>query len=406
MLYFVALAFLFTNVNAVSANPDIFGQYAVTIDAKTGEVLYEKNAFTNDKVYPASTTKVLTALMLVENIEENEKITLSEFCVGQVRSNSQILLTEGETLDRNEALYAMMVISANDVACAIAEHIGGTEAAFGEMMTERAKELGAEKSKFYTASGLHHPGHYTTAYDMALIGKEAIKHDVILDAMGTKRYTVTTSNQTRDLVNPSKIHDDPDALGGKTGFTNAARNTLMKIDEVDGKRVINVVLRSNLNSIYDDIKKISNYGISTLETKVIVDKEKWSKTLTFFEKEVIVKPEKTIQLTVKKNDTEQHELAFEQTETFTKEFLETEGIHVGTKVGELQVKKKGEIVTVVDVLSTQEVFLEKEIEVLFPMWLKVAIAITVPILIYIGFVIFFNHRINLKRKSRENKKNQ
>lgn len=377
--------------------PQIVGKYAVSIDAKTGEVLYEKAAHDSDGVYPASITKVLTALLLVEEIGDEELITMSPYCVGQVRSNSQILFAENEKLSKKEALFAMMVISANDVACAVAEHIGGTEAGFGEMMTKRARELGAENSNFITASGLHHPGHYTSAYDMALIGKKAIEYDIILEAMGTKRYTLTTSEQTKEIVNPSKIHNDPEALGGKTGYTDAARNTLMKIDEVDGKRVLNVVMRSNLNSIYDDIKKVSNYSLAQLENKLLIDKDNWSKTLTFYDKEVLVKPEKTLYMTKKIKEENEYSLDFVPTSVPEKSELIQTGIRIGDALGVITVRKAEKVIDTVEVIATEEVLFEEEKQAFIPFGLKVIMALLIPIVLYIGFVIFYNQRYQSKK---------
>ncbi len=118
---------------------------------------------------------------------------------------------------------------------------------------------------------------------MSLIAREAIKHDVVLKAMGTKHYKVTTNLQEKvPVTNPSKIHDDPDSIGGKTGFTNQARNTLVKIDEKDGIRVINVVLKGNKYQYYDDIKRMSNYGFEQLHKKKVVDETKWNKKIDIF----------------------------------------------------------------------------------------------------------------------------
>lgn len=400
ILVFILLMNMFIfnilNVTAEMVEPNIFGEYAVTIDASSGEVLYDKNA--NEKAFPASITKVLTALLLVENIKENEVIEMSDYCAGIERSGSQIVHSAGEKFDRDTALRAMLVTSANDIACSIGEHISGSEEAFGKLMTERAKELGAKNSQFFTASGLHHPAHQTTAYDMALVGREAIKHDIILEGMGMKTYIEKTSEQTKEVVNPSKIHDDPDSLGGKTGFTNAARNTLMKIDEVDGKRVINVVMRSNLANVYQDIKSISDYGIDQLQSELVVDKTNWSETLTFLEKQVIVRPEKNVYLTKKKTDNDVFNIAFKQTKEFDDSYLYLEGIKKDEKIGEIEISKNGEIVSNVDVLSTQDVFFEEKKQSFFPFWLKVIMAVVAPILAYIGFVIVYNYKQFNKNK--------
>lgn len=378
------------SVSATTGGPNIFGEYAVTIDASTGEILYDKNA--NKKAFPASITKVLTALLLIENTNEEDVIVLSKYCAGIERSGSQLYHNENEELKRDVALYSLMVTSANDVACAIGEHISGSEGQFGKLMTKRANEIGTTNSTFFTASGLHHPAHQTTAYDMALITREAIKHDIILDAMGTKTYTEITSRQSKEATNPSKIHNDSDALGGKTGFTNAARNTLMKIDEVDGKRVINVVMRSNLGNIYKDIKLISNYGLNQLQKELVIDKTNWSKTLTFLEKQVIVKPVKNVYQTKIKSDEEPFKTAFKEIEKLDETSLYLDGIKKGDILGEIEVFKAGEVINKVDVVSTQDVFFEKEIQSIFPYWLKVIMAVLIPLLAYIGFVIIYNRK--------------
>lgn len=398
MLLLLNLIYTFS-VAAEEKAPEIVGNHAITIDAYSKDVLYEKNA--NEKALPASVTKVMTALLLMENIKEDESITISEKCINMDRSNSQILFKAGEQLARNEALFTMMTISANDIACAIGEHISGSEESFAKKMTERAKELGAVETKFQNASGLHHEEHYTTAHDLALIGVEAIKHESILKAMGTKEYSVTTNLQTdKRIVNPSKIHDDPDALGGKTGYTNQARNTLMKIDEKDGIRVLNVILgnnnRINKYNIYEDIKKISDYGISKLEKELVVDKTKWTKNLTILEKSVLVKPEKSLYLTKKKSDTSSYKLDFVPVE-LDKDLLYSEGITKSQKLGEIKVLKGNEVIDTIDALADSDAVFEKPKKVIIPFWIKVLLSVLIPIGAYAGFVIvhnykYFNHK--------------
>lgn len=384
--------FLFSSnaVHAEGSPPGIAAEYGVSIEAQSGDILYDKGA--HEKAFPASITKVMTALLLSENIKEDETITISEKCVNEVRSNSQILFKAGEKMSRDTALFTMMTISANDVACAIGEHISGSAEEFGALMTKRAKELGANDTQFKNANGLHNPEHYTTAYDMSLIAREAIKHDVVLKAMGTKHYKVTTNLQKKvPITNPSKIHDDPDSIGGKTGFTNQARNTLIKVDEKNGIRVVNVVLKGNKYHYYDDIKRISNYGFEQLHKKKVIDETKWNKKLTFLEKKVIVKPEKSMYLITKKTDTLSYDVKFIP-EKMDETLLYLKGIKKGQKLGELEVIKDNKKVGTVNVLSTQNVIFEKPEEVLVPFWIKVLAATLIPLGSYIGFVFLYNYK--------------
>ncbi len=376
--------------NAEESPPGIVAEYGASIEAQSGDLLYDKGA--HDRAFPASITKIMTALLLAENIKEDETITISEKCVNEVRSNSQILFKAGEKMSRDTALSTMMTISANDVACAIGEHIAGNAEDFGALMTKRAKELGANDTQFKNANGLHNPEHYTTAYDMALIAQEAIKHDIILKAMGTKHYKVTTNLQKNvKVTNPSKIHDDPDSIGGKTGFTNQARNTLVKVDEKDGIRVINVVLKGNKYDYYDDIKRISNYGFEQLQKKKVVDKEKWSKNLTFLEKTVLVKPEHSLYLVTKKTDDSSYKVNFEQ-KKINKSLLYAKGIQKGQTVGEITVEKDGKKVDEVNVVSTKNLSFEKPDTFKIPFWVKVLVAIIVPLASYVGFVFLYNYK--------------
>ncbi|PDZ93985.1 D-alanyl-D-alanine carboxypeptidase, partial [Bacillus cereus] len=151
MLSMFMSLFISNSASAESVEPNIIGNHGVSLDAQSGDVLFDKTS--HQKAYPASVTKVMTALMLDENIKENETITLSKTCVNQVRSNSQIAFKEGEKLSRDTALFTMMTISANDIACAIGEHIAGSQEAFGAMMTKRAEELGALDTHFKNANG-------------------------------------------------------------------------------------------------------------------------------------------------------------------------------------------------------------------------------------------------------------
>ena len=158
--------------------PNVFSQFATTIDAKTGDMLYDKNA--HHRAFPASMTKVLTAILLMEHTKPEDQFTFSQLALDQEKSNYQIEFQPGETINRNTALMILMVLSANDVSYAIAERIGGSVENFANMMNEKAKQLGAKDSHFVTPNGLHDPNHYTTPYDMAMITRGVQKYPEIL----------------------------------------------------------------------------------------------------------------------------------------------------------------------------------------------------------------------------------
>lgn len=351
----VSLLFFITPVKMYAENgvvPEIAGQFAVSIDAKTGDVLYDKNAYAH--AYPASMTKVLTAILLMEHTKEGEQITFSQTALDQEKSNYQIEFQVGETVDRNTALMILMVLSANDVAYAIGEHVGGSAENFAVMMNEEAKKLGAKDSNFVTPSGLHDPNHYTTAYDMAMITREVFKYPEILAAMNTKQTTVTTSLQTASIFNKSRFFENPNCIGGKTGFTDEARNTLVQLNEKDGNRIINVVMASHRPAIYEDMRKLADFAFPQFEKQTVLDKNNWEQEATYLDKQVDGELESSIELMMKQNEGKNVQAVFKQSELGEKE-LYKEGIHRGDVIGTVELMKNNEMIESVNVLATEDV---------------------------------------------------
>ena len=168
-------------------NVSIEAEGGIVIDADTGAVLYGKNIHTS--YFPASITKILTALIVIENCDMDEMVTFSHNAVYNVEAGSSSAgLDEGDVLSVKDCLYAMMLKSANEVANALAEHVAGTTEAFAEMMNEKAASLGCQDSHFANPSGLNHPEHYTSAYDMALIGQAAVQNPVFMEIDSTLYY--------------------------------------------------------------------------------------------------------------------------------------------------------------------------------------------------------------------------
>ncbi|KMP27238.1 D-alanyl-D-alanine carboxypeptidase family protein [Bacillus wiedmannii] len=271
----VMIATLFTGMiffsyaqrqQAVRANqPNITGQYGITIDADTGEILYGKRE--DERSYPASIGKMMTTLLLLENVKENEEITVTENAIKTESQSKKIKLRAGEKLKRDEALKLMLIISADPIAESIAEHIAGSKNEFVKMMNARAKELGTKHATFKNASGADALGNKVSPYDIAMITKEALKYPVVLEYMNSTRTTLHTSERSPNIANYGReeLYDDPYAIGSKSGLSALGKYTVVTVDEKDGKRVINVVLSSTRTQLYPDTKKMAHYAFQQLK---------------------------------------------------------------------------------------------------------------------------------------------
>ncbi|MEO2074014.1 MAG: D-alanyl-D-alanine carboxypeptidase family protein [Bacillus sp. (in: firmicutes)] len=243
--------------------PEIEGEYGVTIDAKTGEILYDKNA--HSKAYPASMTKVLTATLLDERMKEDDWLTVSPHA-----ANQECLclgLRAGERMTKQDAMKALLLLSANDVAVVIAENVAGSEKGFADLMNQKVQQWNLKDTHFVTANGLHHPNHYTTPYDMAIITKEAIKHPMVLKVMSTQTTDIKTSRQEKIIRNLINIGAMPNVIAGKPGFTNAAHHTLVEYLKKGDKEIIAVVMKArNKRSKYNDIQTMANYAFDQMNS--------------------------------------------------------------------------------------------------------------------------------------------
>ncbi len=244
------------------------GEHVIVMDASTGQILYEKDAYS--KAYPASITKIMTALLAVENGDLSSTVTMSEDAVwGIERDSSHIALDVGEQITLEQALYAVMLKSANEAAWAVAEHIGGSLENFCQLMNKKAEEIGCVNSHFVNANGLHDDNHYTCAYDMALIAKEALKNQTFNDITSQTFYNIPPTNKNdeeRNLWQDNKlIKPDSDfyyeyCQGGKTGFTDQALGTLVCWAKKDDVQLICVSMGCRPTSnCYTDSKALFEY---------------------------------------------------------------------------------------------------------------------------------------------------
>ena len=247
----------------------IKSETAVLIEAETGAVLYDKNK--DRQMYPASITKIMTGLLALENCSLDDVMTASYNSVHSLPYNSShIALDTGEQISVKDAMYALAIESANDVSNVFAEHIAGSNAAFGEMMTQRAKEIGAYNTNFTNPHGLPETNHYTTAYDMALITAEAIKKDGFNTFFSTNRHDMGPTNirdVTRSFWNANNFINGYDRVEGllmsKTGWTEEARHTLVTAAERDGVTLIAVVMSSeHKREKFEDTMALFDYGFA------------------------------------------------------------------------------------------------------------------------------------------------
>lgn len=246
--------------------PEITSEAAILIEASTGTIIYNKNGF--EQYYPASTTKLMTALLAIEQSPLTDIVTCSYDSVHKIGwDSSRIGLVEGEQINMEEALYAILLASANEVSYAVAEHLGGTISNFVFMMNERAKDLGCVNTNFVNPHGLDNPEHYSCAYDLALIAKKLIEYPAFARISGAYYHEIppTNLNVARPIANTHQILRRKikceGVFAGKTGHTSIAGNCLVTCAERDGMTLISVIMKApDSTVVYDDTIALLNYG--------------------------------------------------------------------------------------------------------------------------------------------------
>lgn len=240
-----------TDTSALSVS----AQFSCVLDAETGRVIYEKNAYNEHSM--ASTTKIMTALVAIENSDLNDIVTVSKNAAGC--EGTSLYLKVGDKISMHDLLYGLLLQSGNDAAIAIAEHVAGSTEKFAILMTTRANNLGAKNTSFKNPNGLDEEGHYTTAYDLALITREALKNETFKTIVSTKSKSLM--NNTKTVTNHNKMLNMYDGcIGVKTGFTKKSGRCLVTAAERDGKNIIAVTL--NAPDDWSDHKALLDYGFS------------------------------------------------------------------------------------------------------------------------------------------------
>jgi D-alanyl-D-alanine carboxypeptidase (penicillin-binding protein 5/6) len=272
------ICILFTSVcYADTDEPDITAGAAILIDSNSGKILYSKNS--NDKMYPASTTKILTAILTIENCNLDDVVTVPAEAVMTIPAGYTVAaLQPGEELTVSQLLQVMMVHSANDAANVLAFYVSGSIESFATLMNTKVAELGLENTHFTNPSGQHDQDHYSTAYDLSIIMQYCMKNSTFRELAGLKSCTIPATNKYEQRIfsttNELLIYDNRDiesnyyykyAIAGKTGYTTEAKNCLVAVANKDDLELISVVLSvgiysNNISGKFVETKSLFDYG--------------------------------------------------------------------------------------------------------------------------------------------------
>ena len=263
---------------------NIYSESAILMEAKTGKVLYDKDIYS--RKYPASTTKILTAILAIENCDLNEKAKASHTAVFSVKSGYSIAnIQEGESFTIKELLDVLMLQSANEAANVIAEHVSGSVSNFANLMNKKAKEIGCLDSNFVNANGAHSDNHYSTAYDLALIARYCMQNEKFREIISKQQCSLPTTEiyteerifrNTNSLMQKNSKYYYPYCNGGKTGFTTPAKNCLISSSNKEGFELISVILHAETtedgqSARYLDTINLFEYGYNNFNINDILE---------------------------------------------------------------------------------------------------------------------------------------
>jgi D-alanyl-D-alanine carboxypeptidase (penicillin-binding protein 5/6) len=285
-----------------SLQPQTVGKSVILMDIESGRVLYEKNS--RQELPPASVTKIMTALLVIENGDLNDEVVISEHAAETPEST--VYLEPGEKLTRMELLYACMLPSANDACVALAESVTGSEENFIELMNIRARQLGMKNTHYCNPHGLDDEQHYTTAYDLALLSRHALKNPVFTDITSTPRKVIPWESREEDrlLLNQNRLlYRYEGAYGVKTGFTRQAGNCVVGAAKRGNMNLIAISLNSP--AVYDDLINMLDYGFNNFRLVELADTDQLSAEVTVLggaSKTVKAEPAQKVQVAIADNE--------------------------------------------------------------------------------------------------------
>lgn len=369
ILLTISVLFILTNIFPLQAHAlTITCESAMLFELKTQNILYEKSI--NKKMYPASLTKIMTAIIALEIGNLDDQITVDEETPYEV-DGSSIALEGGEVLSLRNLLYGLMLASANDAASVIAKHYGnGSLDNFVKLMNEKAKELGATNTNFVNPHGLHDDNHYTTAADLAKITVYAMKNETFREYIKTKRYDIpatnkkearaihTTNNLLLNLVGGNNIIIDnkyvsreyEGAAGVKNGYTPEAGSCLISYAERNGVELISIVLKGSSPEVYTDTHNLLNYGFEEFEFKSIISANEFVQDLELEgHGKIALVTKDNIDLYTKKGS------SVDNVKKIVKLYDISLPIKKGDVVGKLDYELNGEVIGSTDIISTESV---------------------------------------------------
>lgn len=261
------------------SGPVVGAEGAILIEAETGTILYAKNI--HEKLYPASTTKILTTLVAIENSSLNDMVTFSQNAVFSIeKASSNMGMDPGQSITMEQCLHGILIMSANEVCNAVAEHVGGTIENFVAMMNDKATELGCLNSHFVTTNGLQDINHYTTPYDLAQIARSFFANETLAKISGIK-YEVMEPTSTQpdriELYTHNELtkgnYNCEGYIGGKTGYTSIAHQTLVTCAKRGDMKLICVVMKEDSPKQFTDTVALFDYGFNNFKKYKVADYE-------------------------------------------------------------------------------------------------------------------------------------
>lgn len=411
------------NIPGWPEGPKVMAETAIVMDMDTEEILYAKGI--DEKRAPASTTKILTAMLAIEKVPFETQITFTDEVNNIEAGSTHIGIKPGETLTMKDCAYAILLASANEVSSGVAEYIGTTVPAFVDMMNQRAKELGCTNTHFVNANGLYDENHYTTARDLAIIAKAAFQNETFREVVKTPYYIVPKTNITDEerwlnnhhkmILQGSEYYEG--CLGGKTGYTEKAGNTLVTYAERNGRKLVCALLADvNVVAQYTDTKALLNYGFDSfqrLDTTAVslspAKSDELGKQLE--EKGLLSTALETTSISVPKELTE--ELTYKT--TLENNMLNIDYYYGKQQIGSSSMQASDEILKVSQELSPKEVTKTdasvspnpakdsntSEKDNILPSWKYIALFLLITGILFYIVVLIVNIKRSIKRRKRK-----
>lgn len=337
---------------AASLPPEsLSAQAAIVVEARTGRVVYEKNA--RSRLFPASTTKMATALVALENGRTDDVVTIGEDAAGAEGSAMQIAV--GDQISLLDLLYGVLMVSGNDATIAVADHMAGSVENFAALMTKRAQELGALHTNFVNSSGLPHEGHYSTAYDLSRIAMAAYENPVFREIVRTQRKEVACVGSDRRIALENTnllLEQYPGCDGIKTGYTEAAGECLVASAERNGVHLIAIVMNVEKDRRWEEAASLLDYGFERVVSEFARDRHALMGTVRVLRGEnyqITVRPKLNLSYPVLDGDAGDFSLRAQLPKVIEAP------VRAGQQVGWMKILYKGREVDQVEMIADQDV---------------------------------------------------